>query len=322
MSTLDALLHAIVVDAQNEDRYAVLADYLEEHDDDPRRAELLRFHRRLLATCCEPERHAPRAAWQARVVTLLAEGVRPCVPQRRVVLGEGVDMTFNFIPPGTFLMGSPEGEEGRRADEALHRVTLTRGFWMGVFPVTQGQWRAVMGSNPFWLKGEGLPVENVSWDACQDFVRELGRTARERFRLPTEAEWEHACRSGTSTAFFFGDAASTDRANYDGNYISGPGGAKGAFREKSTPVGSFPPNAWGLCDMHGNVYEWCQDWAAVYPTAEVSDPRGGESGHARVVRGGSWFAEPRLCRSACRIFYVAQARGSGFGCRVVLCPDD
>src|SRR5437764_6720420 len=134
---LEDLLRAIVADPQAEDRYLVLADWLEEHDD-PRRAELLRLHRSLLATCCEPDRHPERAAWQARIVELLGLGVRPCVPQRTVTLDEGVEMTFSFIPPGTFLMGSPEDEQGRGfwegVDEARHPVTLGRGFWLGVRP--------------------------------------------------------------------------------------------------------------------------------------------------------------------------------------------
>src|SRR5947209_2301476 len=191
MNTLDALLHAIVSSPCDDTRWSVLADWVEEHDD-PRRAELLRLHRRLLATCCEPERHPERAAWQARVVALLGEGVRPCVPQRTVVLPEDVEMGFGFIPPGSFLMGSPPEEEGRQDDEVLHRVTLTNGFWLGIFPVMQAQWRAVMGTNPSHFKGDDLPVEVVSWDDLVAFGERLG----EEFRLPTEAEWEYACRAG------------------------------------------------------------------------------------------------------------------------------
>jgi uncharacterized protein (TIGR02996 family) len=135
-----------LADPLDEDRWLVLADWLEEHDD-PRRGQLLRPHRKLLATCCEPEQHPKRAAWQARIVTLLAEGVRPCVPQRTVVLGDGVPMTFSFIPPGSFLMGSPESEEGRAAPETQHRVTLTKGFWLGVQPLMSGSSRLVAPSS-------------------------------------------------------------------------------------------------------------------------------------------------------------------------------
>src|SRR5262245_38336195 len=154
-----ALLQAIVESPGEEAPYLVLADWLEEHDD-PRRAELLRLHRRLLATCCEPERHPERAVWQARVVGLLAAGVKPCVPQRTILLGQRrkIPMTFNWIPPGSFLMGSPESEEGRRDEEKLHRVRLTRDFWLGVYPVTQSQWRYTTGRKPSRFKGADLPV--------------------------------------------------------------------------------------------------------------------------------------------------------------------
>src|SRR5947209_6984740 len=142
LTMLEDLLRAIVADPQAEDRYLVLADWLEEHDD-PRRAELLRLHRRLVATCCEPDQPPERSAWQERVVALVGQGVKPCVPRRTAVLGEGVGMGFACIPPGTSLMGSPRQEEGRTPSEVLHRVTLTRGFWLGIYPVTQAQWQAV-----------------------------------------------------------------------------------------------------------------------------------------------------------------------------------
>jgi uncharacterized protein (TIGR02996 family) len=197
---LEDLLLGIVEDPLSEPRYLVLADWLEEHDD-PRRAQLLRLHRRLLATCCKPERHPERAGWQARVVELIGQGVTPCVPQKTVVLGKGVEMTFHFIPPGSFLMGSPPHEQERSATEVLHRVTLTRGFWLGTYPVTQAQWLAVMGSNPSKFQGDDRPVEQVSWDDCVALCERLG----EEFRLPTEAQWEYACRAGTTTAYYTGD---------------------------------------------------------------------------------------------------------------------
>jgi formylglycine-generating enzyme required for sulfatase activity len=196
-------------------------------------------------------------------------------------------------------------------------VTLTTGFFLGVHPVTQAQWHAVTGRNPSEFKGGDLPVERLSWDDCQRFVAELTRRTGVRFRLPTEAEWECACRAGTTTAFFFGETASVDRANYDGSYACGSGGVKGVFRETTTPAGNFPPNAWGLYDMHGNVREWCEDWSNIYPSGEVRDPQGGDHGHARVVRGGSWYDEPRHCRSACRSAYVPGYGDDCFGCRVL-----
>ncbi len=236
----------------------------------------------------------------------------------------GVEMKFAWCPPGTFLMGSPSSEEQRGgydgADETQHRVTLSRGYWLGIHPVTQPQWQAVMGSNPSKFKGDTLPVETVSWDDCQEFVKKLGQKTGKRFRLPTEAEWEYACRAGTATPFHFGETISTDQANYNGNYTYGKG-KKGVYREKTTPVGSFPANAWGLYDMHGNVWEWCRDWYGARPSDDIKDQQGENSGTARVLRGGSWYHPPRLCRSAFRLGRVPGIRGDIYGCRVLLCLD-
>src|SRR4051812_33393600 len=157
---LEHLLRAIVADPQAEDRWLVLADYLEEYDD-ARRAELLRLHRRLLATCCEPDRHPERAAWQARIVELLGQGVSPCVPQQTVELTEGVEMTFSFIPPGNFLAGIPLDEAKEGEYEKRERRTTMAGFYLGTTLVTQAQWRAVTGDNPSKFVGDDLPVEQV-----------------------------------------------------------------------------------------------------------------------------------------------------------------
>ena len=145
-----------------------------------------------------------------------------------------------------------------------------------------------MGTNHSDFKGEkNLPVEQVEWDGCQEFAKKLRDKDKKPYRLPTEAEWEYACRAGTTTPFYFGDTISTDQANYDGNHVYG-NGKKGVYREKTTPVGSFPANAWGLHDMHGNVWQWCQDWYGDYPQNDVVDPQGPEKGKLRVLRGGSW----------------------------------
>jgi formylglycine-generating enzyme required for sulfatase activity len=235
-------------------------------------------------------------------------------------LGKGVEMKFAWCPPGTFLMGSPAGEPERSNDETQHRVTLTKGYWLGTHPVTQAQWQAVMGSNPSQFKGDTLPVETVCWDDCQAFVKKLSEKTGKRFRLPTEAEWEYACRAGTTTPFYFGETISTDQANYDGNYTYGKG-KKGVYREKTTPVGSFPANAWGLFDIHGNVWEWCQDRYGPYASSDIIDPQSTDNGTARVLRGGSWYCNPGCCRSACRSSYEPGHRHGYFGCRVLLCLD-
>ncbi len=221
-----------------------------------------------------------------------------------------VGMKFVWIPPGHFLMGSPEGEKGRRDNEAQHKVTLTRGFYLSVYPVTQAQWKAVMGNTPRPYHGKGdLPVETVSWDDCQEFLRKLRQRDKRPYRLPTEAEWEYACRAGTSTPYYFGQTLSHRQANF-GKF------RKGSSPLSTTPVGRYPPNAWGLYEMHGNVWEWCQDWFGEYPRKAVADPRGPEGGAERVLRGGSWNDTAEHCRSACRHKFEPAGRDHVVGFRV------
>jgi formylglycine-generating enzyme required for sulfatase activity len=205
-----------------------------------------------------------------------------------------------WIPPGTFVMGSPAGEVDRQGDEGpATEVVLTKGFWLGKHEVTQREWEGVMGSNPSQFKGDpDLPVEKVSWGEAMEFCRKM--TVRERgagrlpkgyeYSLPTEAQWEYACRAGTRSATAFGDALSSTQANFDGNYPYN-GGAKGPYLGKTAKVGSYAPNGWGLYDMHGNVWEWCLDWYSdKLPVGSVTDPRGPSSGSYRVKRGGGWVA--------------------------------
>ncbi|MHB1422601.1 MAG: bifunctional serine/threonine-protein kinase/formylglycine-generating enzyme family protein [Gemmataceae bacterium] len=237
-----------------------------------------------------------------------------------VSLSESITMKFAWCPPGTFLMGSPWSEAERSDDETQHRVTLTRGFYLGIHPVTQVQWQAVMANNPSNFKSNDRPVEQISWDDCQAFCTKLGQLTGKRFRLPTEAEWEYACRAGTTTPFYFGDTISTDQANYDGNSTYGRG-KKGVYRQQTTTVGSFPANAWGLFDMHGNVWEWCEDWYGPYPENDIKDQKYMNIGEARVLRGGSWCGYPRWCRSARRRRDAPGYRHFNVGCRVVLCQD-
>ena len=254
-------------------------------------------------------------------------------------------MKFVWIPPGSFMMGSPKDEYAREDDETKHKVTLTKGFYMGVYTVTQEQWKEVMGSNPSNFKGEkNLPVENVSWDDCQEFIKKLREKDKKLYRLPTEAEWEYSCRAGTKTPFHFGDTISTDQANYNGNYIYGDpekklneegaqgndvpnmrakdgDGMRGRNREKTTPVGSFPANAWGLHDMHGNILQWCQDWYGDYPEKDVVDPPGAEEGKFRVLRGGLWRDNIERFRSASRHFGDPGRSNNRIGLRVCFCLD-
>ncbi len=211
-------------------------------------------------------------------------------------------MAFVYIPPGSFTMGSPSGESERGSDETQHRVTLTRGYYMQTTEVTQGQWRKVMGSNPSRFKncGSNCPVEKVSWEDCQKFIRKLnGLEGTSKYRLPTEAEWEYAARAGTDTPFSFGRCLSTDQANYVGNYPYS-GCSKGEYRNSPVAVGGLSPNAWGLYDMHGNVLEWCQDWYGGYLSGSVTDTVGPNSGLGRVLRGGGWLGSAGDCRSADR----------------------
>jgi len=210
----------------------------------------------------------------------------------------GVTHRMRWIKPGTFMMGSPENELERFVNESLHRVTLTKGFWLAETACTQAAWTAVMGKNPSRFKGNDRPVEQVSWNDCQEFLGRLsailsgeGPPVRTGFRLPTEAEWEYACRAGTTTSFWFGDKITAEQVNHVCN-------DKG--RGETVDVKALPCNAWGLYQMHGNVWEWCQDYLGNYPNGPAEDPVGVKWSSCRVVRGGSWHGNARRCRSACR----------------------
>jgi len=229
-------------------------------------------------------------------------------------------MKFVYIQPGTFMMGSPPYEPGRYDDEILHKVTLTKGFYMQTTQVTQRQWKAIMGNNPSRFKDcDNCPVEQVSWNDVQKFINKLNRKeGTDKYRLPTEAEWEYAWRAGTTTPFSFGRCLSTDQANYNGNYPL-EGCPKGQYREKTVPVGSFAPNAWGIYDMHGNVWEWCQYSNDAIYMSEQTDPIYTGSGSPRVIRGGSWYRYAQFCRSANRSS-SPDYRSSDIGFRAVRTP--
>ena len=211
-------------------------------------------------------------------------------------LGNGVFLEMVKIPGGSFLMGSPESPQ--------HKVNI-QSFFMGKFQVTQKQYEVIMGENPSYFKGEKKPVESVSWDNAVEFCSRISEKTGKTYRLPSEAEWEYACRAGTTTPFHFGETITTELVNYDGNstYSSAP---KGEYRRQTTDVGSFPANAFGLHDMHGNVCEWCQDsWDKNYqgaPTDGTAWVIDDNEKNYRVLRGGSWYFNPVNCRSAVRLY--------------------
>ncbi len=246
-------------------------------------------------------------------------GTAPAEEKNARTFTNGLGMKFVYIAPGTFLMGSPLDELYRYEDENLHPVTLTQGFLMQTTEVTQRQWRSVMGANPSKFKdcGSDCPVEMVSWNDVQVFIRKLNAQNKDtQYRLPTEAEWEYACRSGTRSPFFFGEELSSDQANYNGN-LPLPGSQRGLNRNTTVPVGSFPPNDFGLYDMHGNVFEWCQDFYGQYPIGSITDPAGPKTGMSRVCRGGGLSSYARRCRSANRTKHLPDYWNFYIGFRLV-----
>ena len=234
-------------------------------------------------------------------------------------LGNGVNLELVLIPSGTFMMGSPNSEAKRSMDETQHLVTISNPFYLGKYPITQAQWRHVMGANPSYFKGDKLlPVENISWNDVQLFCLKLKEIAQVPFGIPTEAQWEYACRAGTSTSFHFGNQLNGRQANCDGT-LPYETDTRGPYLEKTSPVGKYPANPWGLYDMHGNVWEWCSDWYGEYPTGSVTDPSNAcKSGSFRVFRGGCWYFNAGCCRSAIRFWGEPSAQDCDIGCRVAL----
>ena len=246
----------------------------------------------------------------------------PRVPPVRKTFTNPLGMKFIYILPGTFMMGSPANERGADDDEKQHQVTISRPFYLQATEVTQGQWKKVMGNNPSYFKGCGddCPVEWVSWTNVQEFIKRLNlMVGSDKYRLPTEAEWEYACRAGTTTRFYTGNCLSTDEANYQGNFPFF-GCPKGKYKLKTGKVGGFPPNPWGLYDMHGNVWEWCQDFKGEYPLGHVTGPKGPLLGSSRVVRGGSWGRGALACRAAKRNSIPPMSRSNRIGFRLAKTP--
>ena len=247
----------------------------------------------------------------------LTQRAQPQPSERRA--GSSIKLTikdypyvFHWCPPGTFMMGDSSSQ---------HQVTLTQGFWMMETPVPQRNWESIMGSNPSYFKnGDGgsfggrfFPVENVSWDDCQRYIKRLNdlkvAPAGFKFVLPTEAQWEYACRSGTTTAYSFGDTLSANQANFSESRLN-----------RTTEVGKYRANAWGLKDMHGNVWEWCADWLGVSPNGDVTNPTGPQEGEIRVQRGGSFRQESRLAQSSWRDGNDPSSRHATWGFRLAMVP--
>jgi formylglycine-generating enzyme len=237
-----------------------------------------------------------------------------------ILLPSDVPLEMVWIEPGTFMMGSPSGEQDRVWDETQHSVTLTQGFWMGKYELTKAQWTAVMGTTPwsgqdFVLEDGNSPAEYVSWNDAQAFITALNTLTNKTFRLPTEAEREYACRAGTTERFYWGDALDSSAI---GSYAWFYDNARDAGQRYAHVVGQKTANAWDLYDMSGNVYEWCNDWydTSYYSSSPASDPVGPTSGSRRVLRGGSWSGYGGDCRSAIRCSGAPSGATDGIGFRL------
>ena len=227
--------------------------------------------------------------------------------EEKADLGNGVSLDLILIPAGKFMMGSPESEVGHKDNETQHEVTLTKPFYIGKYEVTQEQWQAVMGNNPSVTKGVKLPVTNVSWNDCQDYIKKLNAKTNGGYRLPTEAEWEYACRAGTTTVYYFGNNITKKDANFGGS-------------GRQVPVGDYFANSFGLYDMHGNVWELCEDWVEDYLNGAVLDPKGPEKGKIRVGHGGSFDHSASSARSSNRGGLTPSEMGSSVGFRLARTP--
>ncbi len=248
-----------------------------------------------------------------RKVTTEANGVITEIEFKLPGLSENdKSLTVVRIPAGTFKMGSPETEPGHEENESpVHEVTITQDFFMGIYEVTQAQWLAFMDSNPSTEQGPNLPINKVSWDDCQEYIKRLNAYQRKNgFRLPTEAEHEYACRAGTTTVTYFGDNPSEEEMEKHAWFRNNSEG-------ELHPVGQLQPNPWGLYDMLGNVWEWCQDWYGPYPSGPQTDPKGPETGAERVFRGPSWLGRAEWVRCADRAKFTPENRRNTGGFRLV-----
>ena len=289
----------------------------------------------------KPKRFSRRkkAAFAVLLACLLAGGVWYFASDHpradlTLDLGNGVTMKLVLIPAGTFTMGSPPTELGRSPNEGpQHEVTISKPFYMGIYTVTQAQYEQVMGTNPSFFKGANNPVETVSWDDATEFCKKLSQKTGKRVRLPTEAQWEYAARAGTTTAYAFGEGISQDQASFGKRYqLPAPRSSRrGSNRKTVQPsirirpnmhtnvAASFQPNGFGLYDMHGNVWEWCEDVydAQYYARSPRLDPLNTVEGASRVLRGGSWVTKASTLRSANRSRAWPDLRTAFYGLRLV-----
>ena len=227
-----------------------------------------------------------------------------------------ISQRMRWVPPGEFTMGSPTDEHARSPGEIQRQVVLSEGFWLGDTVVSQELWKALLGQTPSLFSGDELPVETVSWNDVQEFLRIANDQIEDlSLSLPTEAQWEYGCRAGTIAPFAFGETIGTDQCNFDGNYPYRESDLNGEYRGETVFVKTFSPNRWGLFQMHGNVWEWCQDWYGEYEVDELVDPQGPESGSRRVLRGGSWLNYARNVRAAARNAFCPDYRLNFIGFR-------
>jgi uncharacterized protein (TIGR02996 family) len=318
-----SFLHDIEENPYDQGLWLILADWLEEQHEPQQqsRAEMLRLLHRLRL---QPD-HPDQTSWQQRLQVMLRQKRRPPVP----VLANSLGMRLALIPAGSFYMGSPRNQRGRETTEdPLHLIEITRPFFLDVCQVTQDEYAELTGKKPAHFTeaqggGSDHPVERVSWDEAVEFCRRLSRRPAEKdagrtYRLPTEAEWEYACRAGTRTPFWWGNWITSRHANMYGGRPYGRGSRPGPYLQRTARVGSYRPNPWGLYDLHGNVWEWCQDWADshYYGRSPRADPPGPDTGQAKILRGGSWGAYGYSCRASSRKWEPTDGRFNYVGFRV------